>query len=421
MTVPLGETISAEIMISKNSLSNSTEDKLGIYIHIPFCLQRCTYCDFATYSKDQIQANQNYVDTLLLEAENRRNLFSQKKIQTIYFGGGTPSLLEPAQIEQIISCFRKLDFTFEEDIEITLEVNPATLNPQKCLGLRQAGVNRLSVGCQSFNDEFLKACHREHNSEDSLNTLSLIQKHFDNYSLDLLFSLPEQNLAHLAADLKIIAQISPPHVSAYCLTVPAKHPMNKGRASEEVQVEMFNLVHSELLGAGLLQYEISNYSKPGLESRHNNLYWTDQSYWGLGLSAHSYQRNPSWGCRFWNPSTYEKYMEQVAQLKPCSLEESFPSSQIERLSFHESLTDFCHTHLRLMTGLNKTSLRQKFGDYAFLLVENRLSSLVKKNLLKKTQGTWTLTPEGILLSNLVFSELLLTQSDIDKLERGPII
>ncbi len=419
MTSADQKTISAQVTMTKNSSYLAPESLLGIYIHIPFCLQRCSYCDFATYSKDQIQANQNYVDTVIEEAQKRRHLFSHKKIQTIYFGGGTPSLLKPQQIEQLITSFLKLDFTFVDDIEITLEVNPATLNPENCRDLKNAGVNRVSLGCQSFNDEFLKACNREHNAQDSLNTIELINKNFDNYSLDLLFSLPQQNLSHLKEDLKILRQISPPHVSAYCLTVPPKHPMNAGRAPDNEQVKMFDLVQSELFASGLSQYEISNFSKPGFESRHNNLYWTDQSYWGLGLSAHSYLREPGWGERFWNVSGYEKYIEQVKALSESN--DSFPQQQIERLKIHESLSDFCHTHLRMMRGLNAISLRQKFGESLYREVEIRLKNLEAQNLLQKNNDTWRLSESGILLSNRVFSELLFTETDIDKLKRDPII
>ena len=205
---------------------------LGLYIHIPFCIQRCHYCDFVTYSRNQIKANQNYVDHLILEVKKERNLFNQDQLKTIYFGGGTPSLLSGGQIHQIITEIKKTGFKFEDNIEITLEVNPKTLDRQKCSEIKSAGVNRISLGCQTFNDRHLKICHREHNSQETLKTIDLIKQHFKNYSLDLLFSLPGQSLSQLQQDLKVLEELSAPHISAYCLTLREGHPMNQGRCPE---------------------------------------------------------------------------------------------------------------------------------------------------------------------------------------------
>lgn len=395
-----------------------SKDGLGIYIHIPFCIQRCHYCDFATYSKDQIAPNQNYVNSLLIEAKKRRNLFRESRIDTIYFGGGTPSLLEADQISQIIQGIKKLNFEFADDIEITLEVNPATLNESKCKGLREAGVNRISIGCQSFDDENLQNCNREHNVQDTFNTISLAQKYFDNFSLDLLFSLPQQGLKQLKKDVETIREINPPHVSAYCLTLHENHPMNKGRCSEDEQLDMFKFIFEEFKQIGLNRYEISNFAKPGFESRHNNLYWTDKNFWGIGLSAHSYRRSPNWGQRFWNPSTYKTYIEHIESLDSnVSLEESFGTKNHERLELHESLTDFCHTHLRLQDGLSEHEVRQKFSAQGFDLAQPRLKGLKEQKLLKHEGGRWKLTENGVFLSNKVFSELLFSQSDIDNMNR----
>lgn len=384
----------------------------GIYVHIPFCLQRCSYCDFATYSKDQIQANQNYVDTLLVEATKRRNLFTAKKLQTIYFGGGTPSLLTAQQIGQIISHLKSLDFTLAVDLEITIEVNPATLTDEKCSSLKEAGVNRLSIGCQTFNDKHLKACKREHNSADTLRTIELTKKYFNNYSLDLLFALPHQTLQELDADLEIFGQLNPPHISAYCLTLAPEHPMNVGRGPDEEQVEMFEMIFAKLTSMGQHRYEISNFARRGFESKHNLLYWTDASYWGLGLSAHSYSKEPDWGIRFWNPSTYKTYMEEIEKLQiQEKIEDSFPKSKYEKLTFNESLTDYCHTHLRLSSGLDRSGLRQKFGDLSADAVAKKLARSMQNELVQENHNSWQLTERGVLLSNQVFSEILFAHGE----------
>ena len=289
---------------------------IGSYIHIPFCIQRCHYCDFATYSQDQIKPNEAYVDMVLKEQKLRASLFKQRTLSTLYFGGGTPSLLSVHQIGRLIQGFKNNGFKFSPQIEISLEVNPATLTPEKCEGFKAVGINRISLGCQSFNDEYLKACNREHSSQDTRDTIELIQKHFRNFSLDLLFSLPQQRLSQLRSDLEEFKSFDPPHVSAYCLTLPSQHPMNQGRCDEQEQVQMFEMVHEHLDQMGLKRYEISNFSKPGFESKHNHLYWTDQSYWALGLSAHSYKKDPHWGYRFWNPSSYKAYMKTMENLTP---------------------------------------------------------------------------------------------------------
>ena len=250
----------------------------------------------------------------------------------------------------------------------------------------------------------------------SLNTVAL-EKYFNNYSLDLLFSLPKQDMQVLAKDLKIIGDLNPPHVSAYCLTVKENHPMNRDRGSSQQQITMFEMVFEAMEKIGLRQYEISNFAKPGMESKHNSLYWDDMNYWGLGLSAHSYKRSPDWGYRFWNPSSYDAYMKMVGGLEESSdIEHSFQNQKFEKLQFHESLTDFCHTSLRKFPGLNMAFLRQKFGDSALSSVEPRLQSLKTKGFLESKEEHWTLSKKGLFLSNQVFEELLFSCSDIDNLQ-----
>ncbi|MCJ8277374.1 MAG: hypothetical protein HRT44_10060 [Bdellovibrionales bacterium] len=241
-----------------------------------------------------------------------------------------------------------------------------------------------------------------------------MEKSFDNFSLDLLFSLPQQNLEGVYSDLQVIKKVNPPHVSAYNLTVAENHPMNQNRVSDDEQVKMFHMIDGELEDIGQYRYEISNFSRPHFESVHNNIYWTDHSYWALGLSAHGYFKNPDYGYRFWNPSTYKTYLQHIETLKEeVPLEDSFPHSQFEKLRFQDSLTDFCHTHMRLMNGLNETSLRQKFGDQAVSQVSGRMEELTERSWVEKSGENWKLTSEGLLLSNQVFAKLLFSADNID--------
>lgn len=395
---------------------------LGLYIHIPFCIQRCHYCDFITYSRDQIKINQNYIDHLILEAKKRKNLFKQNQLKTIYFGGGTPSLLSSEQIHQIITEIKKTGFKFKDDIEITLETNPKTLDWQKCSEIKSAGINRVSLGCQSFNDKHLKACNREHSSRETLETVDLIKQHFKNYSLDLLFSLPGQSPFQLQQDLKVLKELSPPHISAYCLTLREGHPMNQGRCSEKEQLEMFSLIFECFHEMGLKHYEISNFARPGFQSRHNTLYWTDQDYWGLGLSAHSYKKNHRFGFRFWNPSKYEKYLEQINELQiQDEIQKSFPKSQFEELKLHESLTDFCCSGLRLKRGISSASVEKKFGARIEEVFIKKAAKQVQLKNLEKKDGSYRLSRKGLLISNLVFSDFLFSKLEIDKIKENILI
>ena len=234
----------------------------------------------------------------------------------------------------------------------------------------------------------------------------MLQERGLNYSLDLLFALPGQTLIHLKRDLAEIATLSPPHVSAYCLTIPEHHPMNAGRPREEQQVDMFHLIEDHLVQHGLQKYEISNFAKPGFESRHNLTYWMDQDYWGLGVSSHSYRKqDPSpYGCRFFNPNSIAEYERQV-QAASGSLENILPASQWEQLLATESLTDFCHTFLRTTTGLSKDALHHKFPFELLARLWPRLRQLENDCLLESSILGWRLTPTGQMLSNQVFSQL----------------
>ena len=377
----------------------------GLYIHIPYCLQRCSYCDFATYVHDQILPPEDYVLLLKKELLAKTQLFPSKKLRSIYFGGGTPSLLETSLILSLLDEIAKCGLEISKETEITLEINPATLERNKISSLIEGGVNRFSVGAQTFNDALLKDAGRKHSSDDTRQTLDLLAERGINYSFDLLFALPKQTLSMLEEDLNIIKSYSPPHLSAYCLTVPEGHPMSFQRASDERQVEMFQLIEERLLSEGILRYEISNFAKKGFESKHNLLYWRDDDYLGIGLSAHSYLKNKSpWGVRFWNPSSIEKYEEAIKSLSGDYLEKLDTLGCIELPNEKDSLFDFCHTSLRLEEGLSEAHLLKKFSNDTIQPVLTELATLQKNALLIRHQtGQWVLTEKGRHMSNYVFS------------------
>lgn len=371
---------------------------LSIYVHIPYCLQRCRYCDFTTFEQSEILPPKEYVAQTLTEIRNRHHRWQDRAVQTIYFGGGTPSLLEPELIISIVRELANVGFRWDDKTEITLEINPATMDARKLEMLLKAGFNRFSVGAQSFSDSLLKACGRRHTAEDTRDTLRFLKSRNVNYSFDLLFALPNQSLNDLQQDLNEVCEFTPPHLSAYCLTVPEGHPMSTGRAPEDEQVTMFELIEAQLRSIGLLKYEISNFAKPGKESRHNMAYWQDESYWGIGLSAHSYDRYLGpFGTRFWNTKDLRAYAVQCKQTQ-------LPSRQNETLAEHEAMTDFCHIFLRTRRGLSKAALRNKFGHTANR-IEAEIADLLESGLLETHGEHVSLSAKGELISNQVFEKL----------------
>lgn len=250
----------------------------GVYVHIPYCLQRCRYCDFTTFEQSEIRPPEDYLQLVLTEIRSRAEIFDSTELASLYFGGGTPSIVPAEHIVAIINELANVGFPLSSRSEVTIEINPATVDVEKFRIYRDAGVNRFSVGAQTFDNGLLALCGRRHNAQDTHRTLDFLAHHGVNYSFDLLFALPNQSLEQLTFDLDIVQQYDPPHLSAYCLTVPSGHPMAINRPSDDKQIKMFALIQERLSTMGLLQYEISNFSRPGRESAHNLLYWSDQPY-----------------------------------------------------------------------------------------------------------------------------------------------
>ncbi|MFS4458888.1 radical SAM family heme chaperone HemW [Bdellovibrio sp. HCB2-146] len=387
----------------------------GVYVHIPYCIQRCTYCDFATYEQSKILPPDQYVQVLFSEIRQKHKYYTPRKLDTLYFGGGTPSLIPAPLIVSIIKELEKFGYTTGPDTEVTIEINPATINTDKLKMYLDHGVNRFSVGAQTFDNRLLKMVHREHNAQQTLETLDLLRKHNLNFSFDILFALPSQTLEGLKNDVRIAIEQGARHLSPYCLTVPDGHPLSKGRPIEDEQVEMFEFIEQELTGKGFQQYEISNFALPGYESQHNLLYWTDQEYWGLGLSAHSYSRSTPWGTRYWNVNAIGEYTKQIqgdGSQEFLAPHKHLPESQFEVLEIHQALTDFCHTSLRLMRGLKVNELQSKFPEAISSRVLNILANIENKGWVRKAEDSWSLTREGIVLSNRVFQDLTFLSGEI---------
>lgn len=385
----------------------------GIYFHIPHCLHICPYCDFTKYEMGKILPPRDYVDLLLAEIRTRSHDIGARAIDTLYFGGGTPSLLEPNLMLALLRELANHGFQLRENAEFTIEVNPATIDASKLDAFLDLGANRFSVGVQTLNERLLKVAGRSHSVADTRQTLDLLKSRGAHISLDLLYALPSQTLAELRTDVAEALAYDPEHFSAYYLTVPPQHPMARGRASEDEQLEMFAFLEAHLAQAGYERYEISSYAKPGFESRHNRLYWTDQEYWGLGVSAHSFLQRGDWGYRFWNPTALPAYEKQMRdQLKPFSFAASLPAHQQEFLQEHEALTDFCHVSLRMIDGMAENALRLRFGEIRSRQVCARLDELKTHGLVEQTPTHWRLSAQGRMLTNLVFERLTFLREDL---------
>lgn len=386
-----------------------------MYIHIPYCLQKCHYCDFTTFSLDHRLSMNEYVDLLLIELRSRHKDVPSKKIHSIYFGGGTPSLLPTEHMLTLLEELDNLCFEKAKDTEITIEINPGTIDQQRLDLYLKLGINRFSVGVQTFNDSLLKLSGREHSAKDSHDTLRLLQKNMVNYSADILFGLPEQSLDQVDHDLNLLVDYKPPHVSAYNLTVPETHLMNKNRAEDSVQAKMFDHIEARLRQHNIIRYELSNYAKPGKESRHNLVYWNDQAYWGLGVSAHSYfpKSGSDYGIRFWNSHSSKDYQASVLKShKEVDLFSSLDSRNIERLEAHESLTDYCHTQLRKVSGFDLNQIAFKYGAQAMDKVRGRAASAAAAGLVVFTDPKLRLSPKGRQLANLSFLEFTFLLEDL---------
>ena len=346
---------------------------------------------------------EDYISLILQEIRFRTPHIPAKSIHSIYFGGGTPSLLPSPLILSIIEELANQGFHILKNCEITIEINPGTVDKAKLKAYLIGGINRFSVGAQSFSDQRLKDCGREHRVDDTRLLLHLLKEYTKNFSVDLLFALPHQSLEGLKADLQEIHKIHPPHVSAYLLTIPTHHPMSMGRPPEGEQISMFQLIEDSLDKLGLFKYELSNFSKKNFESIHNQIYWSDENYWGLGLSAHSYMREKK--IRFWNPKTWPEYIKYVKN--PWKEPHRDYS---EQLNEYEHGFDLVHTALRLSQGMDKKKFHQRLSNDVAHSICSRLDQLQSLGWVTSDETSWRLTAQGQILSNQVFSRLILTDT-----------
>jgi oxygen-independent coproporphyrinogen III oxidase len=374
----------------------------SLYIHIPFCISKCPYCDFNSHVVLAIP-ERNYSKALLLELDyfaEDPNWFG-RPVQTIFFGGGTPSTFKPATIAALLEAVSR-KFKVLPDCEITLEANPGTIERNNFSAYRRAGVNRISVGIQSFQPWLLKFLGRVHGADDGRKALDVVrQSGFANFSFDLIFANPGQTLEDLAADLDIGLGFEPPHLSAYNLTfeegTPFYHEYRAGRLqplTEDQELAMAQLIESKLISAGLRRYEISNYAQPGRHCRHNLNYWQSGDYLGIGAGAHSYLALGKTGKRWSNEKNPGRYVSRVQEAHRAITGE-------EHIEFTQAAGEFMFLGLRMSDGVCCRSFYSRFGvtpGELYPKVENWL----EEELMEEKNEYLRLTNKGMMLADSIF-------------------
>jgi oxygen-independent coproporphyrinogen-3 oxidase len=396
---------------------------LGLYLHIPFCESKCGYCNFASGVYPQVIVAR-YLEALSTEIAHLRTILSEVdvaydcfpacKVDTVYLGGGTPSRIDGSDIVKLFQVLREV-FEFAPIPEITLEVNPGSVDPKRIEEYQEAGVNRISIGVQTFQDETLKRIGRSHNVQHALATVELFRKMgMNNMGIDIIAGLPGQTVKDWRENLNMLCALSPEHISLYMLEIHEDTRFGKvyqkGASTERgvrenpryaalpdedlVEQFYFDAIH-QFEGEGYHQYEISNFAKPGRESRHNLKYWTDQPFIGFGCSAYSYLEGKRWG----NERSVRRYMDLIQR-------QSHAVDSRSNLTSREREEEAIFLGLRLTRGIDLFQFETKFGFNLRSRFKEQIEFLKEGQLIELTPEHLRLTPKGYILSNEVFSEFL---------------
>lgn len=378
--------------------------ELELYIHIPFCAKKCAYCDFLSGPADE-QTVANYVTALRKEIESYEESAKNYEVTTVFFGGGTPSLLSGEQMTELMNSIKDT-FMLKEEAEITMEANPGTVTESNLSVYKKAGINRMSFGLQSVKNEELRMLGRIHTFEEFLESYDMARKAgFHNINVDLISAIPGQTLMSWEETLRTVIDLKPEHISAYSLIVEEETPFAKlyGEGCEKEKLlpdedeerRIYERTEEMLKEAGYHRYEISNYAKDGYECRHNLGYWERKEYLGLGLGASSLLNET----RFHNTEHMEKYLANAGNEKRLREDE-------EVLTMQEQMEEFVFLGLRKMEGIKEADFEKNFGQSIWECYGENLRRVVEEGLLKKEDGHLKLTKKGIDISNYVFAEIL---------------
>jgi oxygen-independent coproporphyrinogen III oxidase len=374
-----------------------------LYVHVPFCVKKCQYCAFVSGTPHKNELEE--YPTLLVR-ELQLHAFGAGPVDSIYFGGGTPSLLQPVQLARLLEEIA-VQTGISADAEITMEANPGTVNHISLKAFRDAGINRISLGIQSFDDRFLECLGRIHTVEQSRQAFRDAREvGFKNISIDLIHSLPGQSLDQWRVELQHAIKLCPEHISIYGLTVEEGTPFARiypadspELADEDLSADMFELADELLTVSGFEHYEIANYARPEYRSHHNSGYWKRDGYLGLGVAAHSFLRE-GYGVRFSNSDNLEEYRRGVTSGQLARVDE-------HRLTQDDAMGEYMFLGLRLSEGVSLCAFEHEFGRSLESVYGSATVDLVRLGLLVQNEGVLTLTLRGMLLSNQVFSRFLI--------------
>ena len=376
------------------------DQKSMIYIHIPFCIQKCRYCDFLSFSSS-VEERQKYIDALCLEIKAWKGK-EIEPISSLFVGGGTPSVLTERQIEQVFSALHE-SFTIPPYVEQTIEANPGTITKNIAKCWMDAGINRVSMGVQSLDNQMLKRLGRIHDRNQVMDSwYTLNEVGFQNLSFDLMMGLPEQSLKMWEDTLKEALTLRPKHLSCYSLIIEEGTPFydeepHLNLPEEETEREMYYRTQQILAESGMHQYEISNFAYPGYESKHNIGYWRRTPYIGLGLGAASLLKQE---IRYHNTTDMKEYLR-------CSMKPDMIQKEIIKLSTAEQMEEFMFLGLRCVQGVNLEQFKKTFKVSIWSVYETALKRHLNDNLIEIKDGWIRLTPKGLDISNQVFADFLL--------------
>ena len=370
----------------------------GIYIHIPFCKQACVYCNF--HFSTSLKLKNDFLQALLKETSMRKDYLQGESIETIYFGGGSPSLLSTHELDSILNEINK-NYEIGNNPEITIEANPDDINKEKALAWKALGINRLSLGVQSFYDEDLKWMNRAHNAGQSIESISIVKEAgFSNLTIDLIYGSPTLTDEKWKSNVDRAIQSGIPHLSCYALTVEPKTALAKMISTKKVegvdtedQARQFLLLIGWLEENGYEHYEISNFAKPGMKSRHNTSYWEQKKYLGLGPSAHSFNSDS----RQWNISNNSLYIS--------SMKNSLPAFEIEHLTPVHRMNEYIMTSLRTSEGLNLEIISNQFGEKSMNELEKNATRHLQNGSITREGKKIRLTKKGKLLADGIAADL----------------
>jgi oxygen-independent coproporphyrinogen-3 oxidase len=374
----------------------------GIYIHIPFCKQACHYCDF--HFSTSMKKKEEMVLAIAKELQMRKNEFEKETIETIYFGGGTPSVLTTQEIEFLITEVYN-NYKVSENLEITLEANPDDLSKERILELSQSPINRLSIGIQSFFEDDLQMMNRAHNSAEAKDCLEFATQYFDNISLDLIYGIPGMSNERWKQNIEMALSFGIPHISSYALTVEPKTALNKliqtgkiAKPNDESAQEHFSILVETLEANDFIHYELSNFGKENYFSKNNSAYWLGKKYLGIGPSAHSYNGVS----RSWNVSNNSLYLKSIQ-------EDKLPN-EIEILSISDRYNEYIMTGLRTIWGVSLDRIESEFGMDYLNYLHKQAQKFIDDNLLSITNDILKPTPKGKFLTDGIASDLFFLNS-----------